>query len=95
MVRLIAHNGPLNIADEMAKSTTRNILILSLSRHIFRTVIEKSKDEIWKAYPSGKPYLSFPETKEGRRDLNTFTRRRAGVDRWEAAKRLSILLIKI
>ena len=72
--------GPLNFPDEMAKSATRNKLILSLPRNISQSASGKVKYDIGKTYPAGKQYLAFPETKEGRGDLNTSTRRRYGAD---------------
>ena len=53
------------------------------------------ENAIWKAYPSGKQYLAFPESKEGREYLNTFTRRRDGLRSWQMAEVFAILLIKI
>ena len=86
---------PLNIPDEMAQSKTQEKLILLLSLDISQTVSEKGKDEIRKTYPSGRKYLAFRETKEGRLDSNTFVLSRAVANSWEMPKRFSLLLIKI
>ena len=84
--------GPLNIADKMAKTATRNKLILLLSRNISQTVGAKGGDVIRQTYPSVKQYMVFPETKEGQEDLNTFTRRMDGLGSWEMVK-ISVLLL--
>ena len=87
--------GPLNISDEMAESTTRNMLIVFPARNIFQTVIGKAEDEIRQTYPAGKQYLAVAETEEGRADANAFARRGAGAHSWEITKMFSLLLIKI
>ena len=76
--------GPLSISDEMAKTITHNKIILLLSRNISQTVSGDGADVIRKTYPSGKQYMAFPETKDGRGDLDTFARRRAAriVGKW-------------
>ena len=58
--------GPLNISEEMDKSMTRSTLALLLSRNITQSMGKNVKGEIRKTYPSGKQYLSFPETKKDR-----------------------------
>ena len=83
----------LNMPDEVAKSTTRAKLILLLCLDIFRTTSEKAEDEIRQTYPPGKQYLARHATKEGRKDSNTFTRRRDGVCSWQIAKRFPLFLI--
>ena len=72
--------GPFGIFEEMAKSTTQTKLILTISRNTPQTLSGKVKDEIRKTYPSDREYFAFPETKEGRKDLRAFARRRDGVD---------------
>ena len=52
-----------------------------------------NKDVLGMRYPTDTQYLASPVTQEGREELKTFTRRRAGVDRWEMLGRVSILLI--
>ena len=78
----------------MPKTATRNNLILLVSRNISQTVSEKAPDVINKTYPSGKQYLACPGAKEVRDDLDTFDRRRGGVDSWQMAKWCVLLLIK-
>ena len=46
-----------------------------------------------KTYTAGKQYLSLIMTKQGRGNLNTFTRRRAGVDSWAILEKVSVLII--
>ena len=62
--------GPLNISDEMAKTTTQNKSTLLMSGNIPQTASGKAGGAIRKTYPSG-----IPEAKEGQRDLDAFTRR--------------------
>ena len=68
--------GPLNISDESAKSTTRGKLISSSPRDISQAAIENGRDEMRKTYSAGRKYLAFRETKERRKYLDTFARRR-------------------
>ena len=65
MVRLITHQGALNISDEVTMSTNQSKLI-SLPRNITQTASGQVIDAIGKTYPSDKQYLAFPETKAGR-----------------------------
>ena len=55
---------------------------------------ERAKDEIGTTYTAAQRYLALPETKEVRADMNTYSRRRDGVDIWQMVKRFVILLIK-
>ena len=53
------------------------------------------KDEIMDTYPSDRRYLSFPETKDGCGDSDTFIRRIADLGSWQMLKRFVLFLIKI
>ena len=44
---------------------------------------KKVQSEIRKTYPENNRYLAFPETNDGRGDLDKFARRRAGADSWQ------------
>ena len=52
--------GGLGISGEMAKTTTRNKLIMLLARNIPQTTSEKNKQVIRKRSSSDKQYLSPP-----------------------------------
>ena len=83
--------GSLNIADEMAITSTRNMLILP--RNIPQAIVGENKNAIRRTYTSGKQYLSFPDAKEGRWYLDTFARNRAGAGSFGTIGRVSLLLI--
>ena len=85
--------GPLNISEEMAKTETQNKSILLLSRNIAQSMSEKVGNAIRETYHADKQYLAFHGAKEGRKDSNTFTRRRDGVCSWQIAKRFPLFLI--
>ena len=87
--------GPLDISDEMPKTTPRKKLILLLARNTPQAISGKDKNALRKTYPSDRQYLAFRETKEGRNHSATFVRRRGGAGIWKMLEWHGLLLIKI
>ena len=77
----------------MTRTTTHNKLIMLLAMNIPQTTIGKNKNVIRKSYIADKQYLASPETSEGRKYLQSFTRQRSGVGSWRIIEKIAILII--
>ena len=60
---------------------------------IFHKPRVKNKGVIRESGPSGKRYLAFPETSDGRKYFHSFTRRRDGGGSCQIIEEVRILLI--
>ena len=86
---------PVNILDEVAKTTNRKKLILLLARDIAHAIGDKDGNVLMGKYPLGKQYLASPETKEGRGYMKPFERRRSGAGSGQMLEGCALLLIRI
>ena len=67
--------GPLNMPNEIAKTTTREKLISLLARDIPKSISGQDKNALRDTHPSGQQYLAFRGTNAGRRYFDAFARR--------------------
>lgn len=85
--------GGLNIADEMAKTTTQTKLIMVYARSVPQTIRGENRDVISKSYPDDQQFLAYPETQKCQKYLNTFARHVAGLGKWQIIEKVALLPI--
>ena len=85
--------GGLGIPDGSTKTTTRDKLILLSSKNISNSASATNKNSIMKTYPSSNRYVAFPGTKEGRKYMDAFIRKRSGVGSWRIIVNVSTSII--
>ena len=83
----LAHiHAAICISADLSKSKSQTKLVTFLPLGRFRAICEKDGGVLREPHPVSMPYLASPKTKQGRNELDTSMRRRAGVDSWGARK---------